>query len=435
MKSFLKWTLLLTGLMPLVYSADSLFPFIFPKALYFRGLIFIAVIAFCVACAMDAKYRDEMIVKIKSLWHHFIFKVMALLYGGLVLSTIFAFDRFMGMFGNIEREEGFVGLFFFYMFFVLTSLVFEKKDWLKFFAVSLFTGGVLFLVEFNQYAGGNGRPGSLTDNPIFLSAYYLFTVFAALVIWKKGKEKNNVLVMTASILSLAVSFLGLILAETRGVVLGGMVGFFIALVCLSIRNKNITIANKISLRKFTVILAVFAGVFFSIFIYTRTNTFWTHVPGLKRLAQTSITDGATRARLINTQIALHVVNPKHVGITRSLFGWGWDNYVYAWQAYYDSSLYGFDQALFDRAHNKIMDVVLMSGFVGLVLYLALWFLFFKKSMSKDLSYFETVLFVFWASAYFIQNLTVFDTMVTFITFYAMFAYLTYETNQHTEITK
>ena len=435
MKSFLKWTLLLTGLMPIVYSAGSLFPYIFPKAVYFRGLIFVASVAFCIACAFDVKFRDEMIGKIKRLWQSSIFRWMTFFYGSLVLSTIFAFDRFMAMFGNIEREEGFLGLFFFYIFFVLISFVFEKKDWLRFFAVTLFTGGVLFLVAVSEFFQGNTRPGSLTDNPIFLAAYFLFVIFAGIVLYKAGSKKNNVLVMSLSVFSLITSFLGEVLTQTRGVILGMFVGLIVVLIHVGFSHKNALVFKKIPIKRFLTIVFVGIGLFILVFVGTRHSSFWSHIPGLDRIALISLNDSTTKARLVNASIVLHAVNPKDASLIRSLFGWGWDNYIYAWQKFYNPTLYQFDGALFDRAHDKILDILLMTGVLGLISYFGLWISFFRETFKKGRKFsFEIAAFVFWGLAYFLQNLTVFDTLVTFITFYAMFAYLIYETRENTNTT-
>lgn len=428
MKTLLKWTLFLTGLMPFVYSAGSLFPYIFPKALFFRFLVFIAVVVFVSIATLRKSFVEEMIAKIKSLWKHPVFKWMALLHLSLVITTIFAYDKYMAMFGNIEREEGFLGLFFFYVFFVLITLIFEKRDWLIFFAVNLFTGGILFLVEINQYFGGMQRPGSLTDNPIFLANYYLFTIFGALVIWKVSHAKKNMLAMIVSMFSVIISILGLFITETRGTILGAFAGIMAVLLYFGFYGKNIHITPKISARKFTTILVAIFIFFTGIFIFTRHSSFWVSVPGLNRIAQISTKDATTEARLTNASIVFHAVNPSESNLTRGLFGWGWDNYVYAWQKFYNPVLYGYDQSLFDRAHNKLLDMLLMSGIVGLFTYLLAWFFFLKKAWMKEKKFdFVMALFIFWGVAYFLQNLTVFDTLVTYLTFYAMFAYLVYET--------
>ena len=432
MKSITKWALLLTGLMPVIYSTNSLFPFILPKGLYFRGLIFIAVVAFCIACAQNKKFLGEMIAKIKELWRHPVFKWMTLFYGSLVLSTVFAFDRYMAMFGNIEREEGFVGLFFFYIFFVLVAMLFEKKDWMRFFAISLLTGGILFLVELSQSYGGNQRPGSLTDNPIFLATYYLFTIFGASILWKAGRVKNNILVMSLSILSIIISLVGMILTQTRGTLLGMLAGIIVVFIYLGFCGKNIMIAKTVSLRKALVVGMIVFALFVGGFVATRHSSVWTHVPGLSRIALISSTDSTTVARFVNGGIALHAINPTESSIKRTLFGWGWDNYVYAWQQFYNPLLYKYDPALFDRAHDKLLDVLLMTGVVGFIFYMGTWFFFFKEAFKKGKEFsIVMALFIFWGIAYFLQNLTVFDTLVTFITYYAMFAYLTYETRENT----
>ena len=434
MKSSLKWTLLLTGLMPLIYSAGSLFPYIFPKALFFRGLVFIAVILFCLLCAVQKSFIPEMTQKIKALWKNSVFKTMAFFYGALILSTIFAFDRYMAMFGNIEREEGFVGLFFFYIFFVLTCLLFEKKDWWRFFAINLFTGGILFLVEMYQsLAQGIARPGSLTDNPIFLATYYLFAIFSAVILYRVGEAKNNMAVKFFSVFSMILSFIGIFVTETRGTLLGMFAGGVVVLIYFGFRGKNIPIGKRLTTRKLTVIVLILGALFIGMFVATRSSDVWTHIPGFNRLALISSKDTTTEARLTNASIALHAVNPAEASPVRTLFGWGWDNYIYAWQRFYNPQLFAYDPSLFDRAHDKVIDMLLMTGVVGLVLYLSLWFFFFKEAIKRQKTFSAvTALFIFWGIAFFLQNLTVFDTLVTFITFYAVFAYLIYETTTNTK---
>ena len=362
---------------------------------------------------------------------------MTLMYAGLVLSTVFAFDRTMAMFGNIERSEGFLGLFFFYVFFVLLAMVFERKDWHRFFAITLFTGGVLFLVEMSEIFGGNTSPGSLTDNPIFLATYYLFVIFAASVLWRVAHKKNNMLAMVASVLSLIISVFGIFLTQTRGTLVGAFAGIFVVLIYFGMRSKNVMIAKNISARQFVAAMLTGFVLLIGVFVGTRHADIWTHIPGVRRIAQISSTDTDTQARFVNASIVFHTVNPSEASLTRTVFGWGWDNYIYAWQKFYNPKLYAYDPALFDRAHDKILDVLLMTGVLGLVLYLGVWFAFFKKALKKSKEFsMEMALFIFWGVAFFLQNLTVFDTLVTFITFYAIFAYLIYETTQTTtEITK
>ncbi len=433
MKALMKWSLLLTGFMPVIYSADSLFPFIFPKALFFRCLVFLSTVFFCIACGIDSKYRNDIIQKVKNYWKHSVFKVMALLHASLLISTIFAYDQYMAMFGNIERSEGFVGLLFFYIFFVLTVLVFEKKDWLRFFAVNIITGGLLFFVELNQSMfQGNVRPGSLTDNPIFLATYQVFVLFCSVIIYRLASQKKNLLIMIASVFSVVISIIGIFITQTRGTILGMVAAMLVVLVYFGFKGKNFTIIKGLTSRKLTVIALVLFGIFIAIFISTRHADVWKHVPVVGRIAQISTKDGDTQARVVNATIVFAAVNPKEASVTRSLFGWGWDNYVYAWQKFYNPKLYSADPSLFDRAHDKALDMLLMAGFIGLFLYFAVWFFFFKEAFKAGKNFtIETSLFIFWGITYFLQNMTVFDTMVTFITFYAVFAYLVYETRENT----
>ncbi len=68
-------------------------------------------------------------------------------------------------------------------------------------------------------------------------------------------------------------------------------------------------------------------VFSGIFLATRHAAVWQRIPGIDRVAGTSIHVGGAQTRICyTTQGFTQLFAEKD--IKTSLFGWGWDNYIY-----------------------------------------------------------------------------------------------------------
>ena len=427
MKKTLTWLLLAVGLMPLAYTGGDLFAFVSGKTLYMRGVMFMACAVFAYLLAASVSYRSEMRTKLSAFWKSPIAKMVAVSFLVLAVSTVTAFDRHIAFLGNVERGEGFVGLFVFMLFFLLSYLVFEKKDWLNFFWVTLASGTVLFIGELVQVGEGAVRPGSITGNPIFLAAYFLFVMYAAYVIYRTGKKEGNGWPVFAGIAAIAMSIVGIFITQSRGVIGGMAIGLVLAVAYLAFHMRK----GNPTERKVAKVAGITLGVLFAfglLLFATRHDAVWQDIPGLNRVAGFTTSDASTQARLINFDIAVHSVSPKNEPIKRTLLGWGWDNYTYAWQKYYIPSIYAYDVGVFDRAHDKLLDMLVMNGALGLLSYLALWFFFVRGifQLGKR-DRFLAAAGIFFAAAFFIQNLSAFDSVVSYLAIYAAFAYIAYET--------
>ena len=426
MKKALTWVLLAIAFVPLIYSDVALFPSMSTKTLFLRGIVFIASCLFTWLLISNRTYRDTAIAKVKQVTRNPIAISVLASFAILGLSTIFAFDRHVAFLGNVERGEGFVGLAILIVIFFLTSIVFEKKEWRIFLQLSIVSGWILFIGEIVQKLQGVDRPDFLVGNPIFLAAYFLFVIFAACRIYSEGKKTDNGFTKFVGISSICISVVGVLITQTRGVMLGIGAGLLVALAYISLRfRKEGTEGKRFSKRAavFLVIVLFLGGVFAS----TRHASFWQHVPGLDRVAQISSTDATTRARFINFQIALDSVSPKHESLHRVVLGWGWDNYTYAWEKYYIPSIYAYDKAMFDRAHDKLLDMLVMNGALGLIAYLAVWCtLFYALFKIGRRDPWFAVVGLFWGVAFFVQDLSAFDALVTYVCFYAVLSLTLYE---------
>lgn len=428
MKKIIKWVLILSALVPLVVASTALVPYVSGKTLYFRGLIGIVSVLAAALFFQSAEERRSMTEKVRALFKRPVGRAIAVSYGLLVVSTIFAFDRYIAFFGNVERGEGLIGLTFFYLFFLFTSIFFDKKDWNAFFVATLASGWVLFIVQLYQaLAEGVARSGSLTGNPIYLGAYFLFVVYASLMLIARNKKGESTVPLFVSIVSLAMSFLSILMSQDRSVMLGAFIAAIFALGYLAFVGKGMAFSKKHDVRAWAAGALIAIAVLGGGFAVTRHADVWQHVPGLNRLADFNGTDTDSTARLVVAEITFRAVDPAHSTIGRTLVGWGWDNYIYAWEKNYDPKLYGLDTGVFDRAHDKLLDQLVMTGVLGLIAYLVMWALFIGAALKLGKKRaFEAAITLFFAIAFFLQNLTVFDSFVTYLAFFAVLASTIYE---------
>ena len=420
--------LVLVALVPLAVGGDTLFPYVVGKTVLLWGMIFVVSAVFAYVFIADRTFKTEVTARLRSLWKRPVVKMVALSWVLLALSTLFAYDRSMAIFGTVERGEGFLGLTSFYLFFLYTAVLFKKKEWNRFFWVSILSGWAVFFYALVQALQGMARPYSFLGNPIYVAVYFLFTLAISLLLVRESAKFTFARV--AAVSTAVMSVVGIFITESRGVLLGMAIALVIAL-CAFAFFRRFERGEKKKVQKVFVGVIVFLVAFGGLFLATRQKAVWQEVPGLNRIAAYSLKDGNTQARIINTQMSLTALNPKNESVKTMLLGWGWDNYLFAWQKYYNPALYGYDTGVFDRPHDKILDTLVMTGLLGFLAYIAVWFFFLREIVrcGKRSPYAGAVL-IFWAVAYFLQNLTAFDTVVTFIIFFAVIAYVTSLNDDH-----
>ena len=425
MLKIMRFLLIISPLFFLIVTSSTFFPYVSGKSLLLRSAISLLTILFFTYFAYSAEFREQIISKVKDLKKNKLVLTVLVYFTLFTISTMLAIDKFFSFWGSPERSEGWVGIFFYILFFFLTLLLFEKKHWLWFFKISLASGLVLFIHALVQYFGGNPRPGSLIGNPALLATYFLFVIFSALVVFYYSKIDKNKFWQWLSGMTVLLGVIGIFLTGTRGAILGLATGI------LAILIYFFTFKSVKNFKKISAILFLLTIVFSGIFLLTRKAGIWQKVPGLNRVAQISLKDSTIQSRLIMAKISIDAVNPVKEGIGRFLFGRGWENYKIAWQKYYDPKLYFYDTSSFDRAHNKIFDVLVMNGILGLLAYLAIWFFYFREIFKLAPSPYNLApVFLFFGVAFFIQNLFLFDHIASWIPFFVLIAsaisYLNYD---------
>lgn len=410
----LLWAIPLTLLM---VSEEAFSPIAAGQSLFIRGSLSLISIFFTLNLFSDKNFRDRVSGKIRLLVKQPLFISISAFIFINITSTIFAVNKYDAFWGTTERQEGLIGILFFFLFFVFSLIIFEKKDWFLFFKLNLIVSFIILIKEFIQFFNGIGRPSSFLDNPTFLAGYLLFSIFCGIIVLSQNKFWKYF-----SIVSIILSILGIFITETRGTLIAIFVGFIAVLIYFIIKGKS-TSYWKLNLRTTSIIILSLTILFSAVFFTTRKSEVWQKVPGLSRVAVISGSDATTQTRLLMVELSLQSVNPKEEGLNKLLIGWGPENFSLAYGKYFNPKQFDYEDRWFDRSHNKLLDLLVMTGIIGLLAYLSIYFFFFKSILKKkDFSVINTGL-LFFGISLFIHLLFVFDQITTSIPFFASVSFL------------
>ncbi|KKR97662.1 MAG: Tetratricopeptide TPR_2 repeat protein, partial [Candidatus Magasanikbacteria bacterium GW2011_GWC2_41_17] len=398
-------------LMPLILMGDTfIFPFVFPKAIYFRILVELAFGLYLILCLIDKNYRPKKTP---------LFIVLGAFFVILFLSTIFGVDFQRSMWGNYERMSGWFTLIHFGIYFVIVANIFctwpEWRNLLRWsLLISIIVGitGFNFLLPDNSIMkiGGGGTLG----NQIYIANFVLFHIFIAWYLFRKEENKFwRFFAAGYGILGVAIMMYN----GKRGPFIGLVIGGFIAVALYSFFTK-IKKWRTIGLGLIGAII-ILSGL---IFIF-RQSSFVQKIPAVGSVANVSFSSGTGETRLIAWKIAYEAWKE------RPLFGWGVENFYYAFNKYYNpkSLEHGYYETWFDRSHNIFLDYLSTSGILGLLAYVAIFIAvfwqigagFYKKLIDLDSLVFVSIFFL----AYGVQNFFVFDHLSSYLIFFLMLAFV------------
>ncbi len=423
------WSIALT---PFMVSNISFYPFVTGENLFARGILSLVSILFLVNFLYDKNFRNTVTEKINILFKNPLFISILAFIVVFMVSTIFSVNKYNALWGTIERGEGLIGVSYFFSFFIYSLLIFEKKDWFYFFKLNLIIALIFLTKEFIQSLGGMTRPSSFLDNPTFLSGYFLFSIFCAFAVLSQAlNEMQNRFWKYLSIVTLVLTILGITLTQTRGTLLGLVTGF-ICVVIYGIARGREALLWKFNLRKLSAIIFSIVILSSFVFINTRKNEFWQKIPGVGRVALISSEDSTTRTRLLTAQIALNSIDPIKNGVKKFLLGWGPENFSLAYGEYFKPEQFQYEMGWFDRSHNKLLDVLVMNGLLGLIAYLCIYFFFFRYSLKKQIKdkigdkfSILNVGLIFFGVSMLVHLLFVFDQITTSIPFFAVLSFILY----------
>lgn len=395
------------------------FPFITLKASLFRIFVEIMFLLWVIYFIKEKKPL--------SFFKNSIILSFSLFLFVLFLASLLGLSFYQSFFSSTERLEGLFGILHFYIFLLILVSIFEKKeieDLLKIsIYLALFYSFFSILYFFIPEAFGSpirfDRLTGFAGNPSYYAVYLLFHSFFALYFYFKKflleKKFFNFYFLIFLIFTILI-----ILNATRGVMVGYTLGILLIsflIIFKQEKSKEFIIFKKIA---FSLII-ILSLLIFTLFAL-RNSTFVQSHLFLKRLTTFNFNDPATKSRLISYQIALKSFKE------RPILGWGGESYIFLYTKNFDPEMPKvLPDFMFDRVHNKILEILVDAGLIGLISYLFIYYFIFKvfKKKIKD-SFYLTLPFIGLIVSYFVQNLFIFDFHESYLLFTLTLAFLSFD---------
>lgn len=401
---------------PFIISSKYFFPFVGLKSIYFMALVEIIFAAWVILMIFTPKYRPHL---------NALLLILTVFLASQIVSSVFGVDFSRSFWSKYERMTGLLMQFHLFAFFLVISSTFrEKKDWLRIFGVSVFASVLMSFVNLLSTHGINvlgemssaTRGGATIGNSSFLGTYLLFNFYLSLYLVFNVKGFLKLI----SIFGLAIIGMALIFSTARAALVSTLGGAIILLLLWLIFNK------RRQLKLIGIFIAVSSLIFliiFTIFAFQSGNFIHDGLMELlrKNFGETAQTLGG---RLIVWKSAWEGF------FARPFFGWGPENFEIVFTSYYNPCLGTAECASdvwYDRAHNIIFDTLVTTGAIGLLSYLSIFavvfFVLFRKFLKDYISFWAAGIFSVVLIAYFIQNLTVFDMVNSYILFFLVLGFI------------
>ncbi len=390
-------------------SKNLLFPYITSKQIFFNILI---EILFVVWLAFIIKYPHWQPFKKKN--KNLITIGLGAFFVALVVSLLATVDVNMSFWGDIERMLGIFHLLHFLVFyFIIITVMRNWRDWKMLLIASVASGTLVALKAVN------GERLSFIGNAAYVAGLMIFNIYFALILM--AKEKSNwrwvylfpILLMLQSFKIAAIS--------------GAYVGMVFSVVCffflLGILHKNKKV--KIGTLLLTVILA--GGIWWAF-----TNKDHPLVSKIEPIQEISVDKNTFQTRLISWRAAGKEFK------NNWLLGVGHGNYSMIFDKHFDPHFFDHtrNETYFDRAHNNVIDIASTTGIVGIGAYMSIFVflgIYLVKAYRKErLGILEFALLSCLTIAYFVQNLAVFDSLVTYVSLMVFLAYVHWLANHEEE---
>lgn len=428
-ESALIWLAYAAFLTPLVIKPETyIFPFVFPKLIWFRAMTLLLVGCYAILLSTDWKKYAP-----KFNW----LSVSVILFTlSWIISTYTGVDAYRSMWDGHERMLGlFTFIHYVIFFFVLSATVRNKNDWRNLARVFLGIGVVVmffaviqrFNPEFLYNNGGNRVTGTL-GNPIYLGAFAFFVSCLGTWLAMSTTEKWEKIFGYSSIV---LGLLGIIFSESRGPFLGFLASVLVfASIYAWSSQKKIAKQLVVGLYGFMIVSTALVFVF-------RTSNFVISLPIIGRLATISTGQSLnTNTRVMAWEIAIEGFKEK------PLFGWGPNNYLYVFNAHYRPEFLqygGWGETWFDNAHNIILNTLAVQGIFGLTTYLLIFgaaiVAIVKAYKNKQVDSVFLAFGIAFLVGHLVQNIFVFENATSYLYFFFILAMVVGFTRTDTVVSK
>jgi len=353
----LVWVGLVAGLLtPAVYAQLTWFAFTSLKVFWLQVAVGLSLPAYIVLAIRRPEFRPP------KTW---VLLGVAAQLGAVAITTAFAADPHKAWWGTLDQMEGLWSLLHFGAFATMASGMAKTwPDWRRLvhieIGVGFFTGSVAILqVPFPMILGQapDVRISGLFGNPIFSAAFHAIILFLIAWIWTMGKRPSRGLIVLY-LASATVSLVAMVLAGSRGPLLGLACGAGIAILAFGLMG-----GRRKAVRVVVLGLAGTLGLYlsFATLVVPRPGlaAFWERHPNLAHLF--ILRDNAGRFdfwRLVRSGIGDHPI-----------LGWGQENFEALFDRHYVPSEHGSGA---EHAHNLVLQTLATTGIVGLAALVFLW---------------------------------------------------------------
>ncbi len=381
---------------------NLLFPFITSKQIPFNILMEILFVVWLAFIVKYPVYRPR--------WSYITFGLAAFL-AAITLSAITGIDFNLSFWGDIERMLGIFHVLHFFIFYLIVITVFrEWNDWKVLLIISVI---VATFVSINGL-GANKKTYSTIGNTAYVAGYLLFNIyFIGLLFWR---ERDRVL-RWLYFIPLPILMMELYKTNNTGSTVGFLVSISLLVFLYVLLSKN----KKV--KTIGLLLFLFIVLFSSFVIINRDKPYIKEHKIFAPFRAINTQKKTFQTRLISWRAAAKDFK------NHPILGTGFGNYAVIFDKYFDPSFFEYtrNETYFDRAHNNLIDIGSTSGVVGLLSYLFIFaaaaFYLIRVYVEGNISTNEFIVLSALFTAYFVQNLVVFDSFVTYLSLMIVLAYV------------
>ncbi|MCX6795605.1 MAG: O-antigen ligase family protein, partial [Candidatus Falkowbacteria bacterium] len=247
-------------------------------------------------------------------------------------------------------------------------------------------------------------------NTAYVSGYLIFNIYFAALLFVRAKDK---LLRWLWALPVVLMFFAFNRANTSGAIIGLGFSVLIAIFLFGLFSK----AKKIRRASLGIFGALLIGV---IIFFSQWQQPW--FQNNYRLKSLTTSKNTFQTRLVSWEGAIKDFK------YHPWLGVGFGNYANIFDRQFNARFYNYSrgETYFDRAHNNIIEIASTTGIIGLLAYLSIFFFAIRELWlalkvndshvgwsEKGRKNIELILLFCLLIAYFIQNLAVFDSLVTY----------------------
>ncbi len=405
--AILKYGLYTSFLTFLFVFAGLLFPYITSKQISFNIIMEVLAVFWVLLIATYPEYRPKKNYLTLGILAYFLV---------VALSAIFGVDFNLSFWGNAERMLGLFHLLHFLLFYlILITVMREKRDWDRLFDVSIVTAVIIVIFGLIK-----AYPASTIGNTAYVAGLMIFNFWFAL--WRFFSVKDW-WQRSLYILAIIMILVGFVRADISGSQAGFVAGLAVTGIVFFFLQKG---------RKLKIVGGVVMTLLFTLLVLLfvfRSNPIFdgTKIGGMLRAF--SSTNTTLNTRLLSWRAAyLDFHNHPILGV-------GHGNYASIFDKYLTPKFFDYSpsETYFDRAHNNIVDITSTTGVLGLLAYLsifvALFYYLIKSFKQKKIKAWQLAVLSGLVVAYFVQNLAVFDSLVTYVSLFALLGFIYYNYHQ------